>query len=122
MAAAYASGLDGVSEVETPTVLEDVEHAWHLYPIRLHLDRLRIDRAEFIEELASRGVSTSVHFIPVHLHPYYRDRYGFKPQDFPVAFAEYERLVSLPLHPRLTDDDVAQVVSAVTDVVSQNRR
>ncbi len=67
-----------------------VEHAWHLYALRLDLERLTIDRARFVEELRARNIGTSVHFIPLHLHPYYRDTYGFKPDDFPVANREYQ--------------------------------
>jgi dTDP-4-amino-4,6-dideoxygalactose transaminase len=63
-----------------------------------------------------------VHFIPIHLHPYYRDKYGLAPRDFPIAFDNYQRLVSLPLHPRLTDSDVDDVIEAVTDVVTRHRR
>src|SRR2546430_1134244 len=73
-------------------------------------------------ELAARHIGTSVHFIPIHLHPYYRDRYGYAPQSFPVAWSNYGRLLSLPLNPRLTDDDVTDVIEAVRDVVRVNRR
>src|SRR5215469_585804 len=98
--ARYDAAFARLEELELPARRAHVEHAWHLYVIRLHLDRLRLDRAGFIEALAERRIGTSVHFIPVHLHPYYRDRYGFRPEDFPVASREYERIVSLPLYPR----------------------
>jgi dTDP-4-amino-4,6-dideoxygalactose transaminase len=109
-------------EIEVPVEREGASSAWHLYVIRLNLERLSIDRGRFIEELAARNIGTSVHFIPVHLHPYYRDRYGFAPEDFPVAFGAYQRIVSLPLHPRLTDRDVDDVIEAVGDVVKRHRR
>jgi dTDP-4-amino-4,6-dideoxygalactose transaminase len=99
-----------------------VEHAWHLYVLRLRPGTLRIDRDRFIAELAARHIGTSVHFIPIHLHPYYRDRYGYVPESFPVAWSNYDRLLSLPLNPRLTDDDVTDVIEAVRDVVRVNRR
>jgi dTDP-4-amino-4,6-dideoxygalactose transaminase len=118
----YRAGLAGCDAVELPVQRADVGHAWHLYPIRLDLDLLAIDRARFIEELAARNIGASVHFIPVHEHPYYRDRYGFEPNDLPVAHAAYERLVSLPIHPRLTDADVDDVVEAIHDIVVQHRR
>ncbi len=114
--ARYSAAFAEMPEIETPVERADVESAWHLYVIRLHLDQLTIDRNRFIEELAARKIGTSVHFIPVHLHPYYRDRYGFAPEDFPVAYAAYQRIVSLPLHPRLTDEDVDDVIGAVKDV------
>jgi len=83
---------------------------------------LRITRNRFIDLLTARNIGTSVHFIPIHLHPYYRERYGFRPGDFPVAYANYQRLISLPLSPRLTDQDVADVVEAVLDIVRRHRR
>jgi dTDP-4-amino-4,6-dideoxygalactose transaminase len=120
--ARYDAAFAGLEELELPVRQPHVEHAWHLYVIRLHLDRLAVDRAAFIAELTERRIGTSVHFIPVHLHPYYRDRYGFTPADFPVASREYERIISLPLHPGLTDEDVEDVIEAVRAVVSRHRR
>ncbi len=122
IAAAYTRALSGLDQVQVPVQLDGYEHAWHIYPLRLHLDRLRISRARFIAELSARRIGAGVHFIPVHHQPYYRDRYGYAPGDFPVAAREYERLVSLPLHPGLDDDDVADVIDAVTDVVAAHRR
>src|SRR5207245_5500517 len=75
----------------------------------------------FIEELAERNIGTSVHFIPIHLHPYYRDRYGFTPASFPVACSNYQRLLSLPLNPALTDQDVSDVIEGVLDVLRNHR-
>src|SRR5207247_6687278 len=72
----YNAGLQDLGEITLPVELPEVEHAWHLYVIRLHLDRLSIDRARFMNELKGRNIGASVHFIPVHLHPYYRDKYG----------------------------------------------
>jgi dTDP-4-amino-4,6-dideoxygalactose transaminase len=118
----YGAGLAHRTELELPVEPTGTSSAWHLYPIRLHLDRLRIDRAGFIDEMTERNIGTSVHFIPVHLHPYYRDRYRYEADDFPVARREYERLVSLPLHPRLTDDDVDDVVTSIAEIVEQHRR
>ena len=89
--------------------------AWHLYPIRLDLAQLAIDRRTFIQELRSRNISAGVHFIPVHLLRYYREKYGFKPDDFPVAHREFQRLVTLPLNLRMTDRDVDDVIEAVAD-------
>jgi dTDP-4-amino-4,6-dideoxygalactose transaminase len=114
--AQYTSAFSAIAEVETPIERSNVQSAWHLYVLRLNLDRLSINRAQFIEELKTRNIGTSVHFIPIHLHPFYRDKYGWKPEDFPIAYREYQRLMTLPLHPRLTDEDVADVVAAVADV------
>jgi dTDP-4-amino-4,6-dideoxygalactose transaminase len=91
----YTEAFSQIPELQLPVERPDVESAWHIYTIRLNLEMLHIDRGRFIEEMKSRNIGTSVHFIPIHLHPYYRDKYGFKPQDFPVAYREYQRLVSL---------------------------
>ena len=72
--------------------------------------------------MKARNIGTSVHFIPIHLHPYYRDKYGYAPEDFPVAYANYQRLVSLPLHPGLSDADAADVIDAVLDILDKHRR
>jgi len=119
---AYNDAFSGVDALEIPVERPEVEHAWHLYVLRLRLEALRIDRDRFIEELKSRNIGTSVHFIPIHLHPYYRDKYGYKPDDFPVAYQNFLRIISLPLNPMLTDQDVADVIEAVLDVVKQHQR
>jgi len=117
----YSKAFAEIPELEIPVELEGVESAWHIYAIRLRLERLQIDRAEFIAELSRHQIGSSVHFIPVHVHPYYRDKFGFRPENFPVAWESYQRLVSLPLHPALSDRDVEDVVEAVADVVEKHR-
>lgn len=120
--ARYLSKLDATDVIELPSADADVEHSWHLFVIRLNLEKLTIDRSQFIDELAERNIAASVHFIPVHKHPYYRDRYSFTDEQFPVASAEYERLVSIPLHPRLSDADADDVIEAVLDVAETFKR
>ena len=120
--AAYRDAFIAHPAFELPTERPHVEHAWHLYVLRLRPGTLRISRAQFIDELTARNVGTSVHFIPIHLHPFYRDRYGYKPKDFPVAHAAYERMFSLPLHPGLSESDVDDVIGAVLDVADRFRR
>ena len=122
IATRYDRGLGDIEAVELPARRDHVRHAWHLYVLRLRPDRLTIGRDQFIEELRARGVQASVHFIPVHLHPYYRDRYGFTPDDFPVALGEFERMLSLPLHLRMTEHDVDHVIDAVADTVRRHAR
>ena len=117
----YQAAFRNYEELELPTEREDVEHAWHLYVLRLNLDRVAITRNQFISQLQGRNIGCSVHFIPIHLHQYYREKYGYKPEDFPIALREYERMVSLPLSPRMTDEDVADVIDAVTSIVRQDR-
>src|SRR5712692_2422565 len=102
----YNSAFVDEPALELPVTRPEVEHAWHLYVLRLRPEALRIDRDRFIHELTDRNIGSSVHFIPIHLHPYYRDRYGFTPASFPVACSNYQRLLSLPLNPGLTDQDV----------------
>jgi dTDP-4-amino-4,6-dideoxygalactose transaminase len=95
-------------------------HAWHLYVIRLRQKDLGIDRKQFIEKMAERGIGTSVHFIPLHLHPYWRDKYGFHAEDFPVALDTYRCCVSLPIYSRMNDSDVARVIEAVRGIIGEN--
>ena len=89
--------------------------------LRLRDDALMIGRDRFIQELAERNIGTSVHFIPIHIHPYYRDKYGYTPGSFPVAYDNYRRMLSLPLNPGMTDRDVGDVIEAVFDVVRSYR-
>lgn len=120
--ARYTEAFSALPELEVPVEREGMESAWHLYVLRLHLPRLQIDRARFIEELRRRNIGASVHFIPVHMHPYYRERYHYAEESFPTAAGEFRRLVSLPLHPRLTEKDVEDVIEAVEDIVTLHRR
>jgi dTDP-4-amino-4,6-dideoxygalactose transaminase len=117
----YNEAFSAMEEFELPADRDEVEHAWHLYVLRLNLDHLTVSRNPFIEELRARNIASSVHFIPVHLHPYYRDKYAYKPDDFPVAHREYNRLISLPLFPKMTDHDVDDVINAVSDVARKYR-
>jgi dTDP-4-amino-4,6-dideoxygalactose transaminase len=115
--AQYHRALSAFPQLQLPVEKPGVKHAWHLYPIRLKLEKLKINRNQFIEELKRRGVSASVHFIPVHLHPYYRKEYGWRADDFPIAYREYQRLVSLPLYPKMTGANVRQVLAAVRGIL-----
>jgi len=106
--------------VELPAVRRPSDtHAWHLYVLRLRLESLTITRDDFIARLAEAGIGTSVHFIPLHLQPYWRDRYGLRPEDFPVATDLFQRIVSLPIYPAMTDGEVARVVSAVKSTLQK---
>ena len=118
----YNQAFDLVPELQIPYDRMDCQHAWHLYMLRLNLECLRIDRAQFVQELARRNIATSVHFIPLHLHPYYQETYGFQAGDFPVAYHEYLREISLPIYSKMCDGDVQDVIEAVSDVAAQYRR
>jgi len=106
---------------QLPTVRPNVEHAWHLYMLRLNLEHLSIDRTQFISALNKRNIGVGVHFIPLHVHPYYRDTYGYKPEDFPVAYREYQREISLPIYSKMSNRDVQDVIEVVTEVANMSR-
>lgn len=121
VAALYASAIAEagiVDLVELPAAPGPTEiHAWHLYPLRLQLEGVARDRAATIESLRDQGIGTSVHFIPLHLHPYYRRTFGYQPDDLPIASAQYEREISLPIYPSLADADVRRVVEAIAGAI-----
>src|SRR5205823_9399671 len=108
--AAYQAAFAGEDALELPSERPWVEHAWHLYVLRLRPAALRIGRDRLIEELGTRNIGTSVHFIPVHLHPYYRDQYGYSAAAFPVAYDSFQRLVSLPCGARLSGQGTADAI------------
>jgi perosamine synthetase len=122
IAEAYNDGFADLAEIRTPVCRAGVQHAWHLYVIQLELERLSIDRREFIEALRQRHIGASVHFIPLHLHPYYRRTFGYQPADFANATAVYPRIVSLPIYPNMSDDDIDDVIAAVRNIVSIHSR
>jgi len=118
----YNEAFAGMPELSPPPDDAQCRHAWHLYAIRLNLDRLDIDRDEFIRRLRARNIGTSVHFIPIPLHPYYAQLSGIHRESCPKALALYERLVSLPLYPTMTDVQVDYVIRSVTDIAEAARK
>jgi perosamine synthetase len=118
----YNEGFKEIPEITIPYVAEDVEHAWHLYVIQLDLERLRIGRNEMIDLLKQQGIGTSVHFIPLHLHPYYSNNTTYAQKNFPVANQAFKRIISLPIYPRMTDAEVQRVIEVVTRLIQENRR
>ena len=117
VARASPEAFGAVPALEPPTELPDVVSSWHLYVLRLRPEHLTIDRNAFIEELKARNIGTSVHYRPLHMMSFYANKYGFAPNDFPVSRDAFERMISIPLHPRLSDDDVADVIDAVLGIV-----
>jgi perosamine synthetase len=117
----YHSAFRGRAELQIPAGQPDCKHAWHLYALRLNLNHLQIDRAQFVQELRKRSIGASVHFIPLHCHPYYRETYGYRPEDFPVAWREYRREVSMPIYSRMTDQDIDDVIAAVLEIIDAHR-
>jgi dTDP-4-amino-4,6-dideoxygalactose transaminase len=118
----YNEGFKEVPEITIPYVEPYVQHAWHLYVIQLNLEQLRIGRNEFIELLKKANIGTSVHFIPLHLHPYYRETFGYCPEDFPAASAVFKRIISLPIYPALTETALQRVIETVRTLVKTHRR
>jgi dTDP-4-amino-4,6-dideoxygalactose transaminase len=122
IATKYDRGLSGLP-LRTPVVAQPGDvHSWHLYVIQLDLKVLTIDRDRFIELMADAGIGCSVHFIPLHLQPYWRDRYSLTPEQFPVATAVYHSAVSLPIYTRMTDSDVDRVIAAVRSIAMRFAR
>lgn len=115
----YNRAFKDIPQLQIPYDNPEHQHAWHLYMLRLNLEQLRIDRTQFIEEMKKRGIGTSVHFIPLHIHPYYRETFGYRPEDFPVAYREYLREVSLPIYSKMSNQDVDRVINAVVDIVKK---
>lgn len=118
----YTEAFSQLPQVEAPPESAYCEHAWHLYILRLHLERLDISRDAFIQELTRANIGTSVHFIPLHLHPFYRDTYHLKANDFPVALHAYQRAISLPIYPGMTDEDVEDVIAALEYIVETHAK
>jgi len=122
IAAQYSAAFRDVPGLIPPSVRGEVNPAWHLYPIRLDRAKLTVDRGQIFRALRAENIGVSVHYIPVHLHPYYRDQFGHREGECPVAEAAYERLLSLPMFHGMTDADVADVVGAVSKVTSHYAR
>ncbi len=120
--AQYQSAFGQNPALQTPVCRKHVTHAWHLYVLRIHESELTINRNKLIEEINARNIGTSVHFIPIHLHSYYASKYGWKPEDFPVALSNFNRMVSLPLSAKMSDQDVADVIETVSEVIDKSRR
>ena len=122
VAACYSKAFAEIPGVIAPTVRPEVNPAWHLYPIRLDLAKLTADRAQVFRALRAENIGVNVHYIPVHLHPYYRDRFGYVGGEFPVAEDAYSRLISLPMFHAMSDQDVSDVIVAVAKVLSSYAR
>jgi dTDP-4-amino-4,6-dideoxygalactose transaminase len=117
----YDAHFATLPEIQPLAIRNGIEHARHIYPVLLDLDRLSIDRSRFIEGLRAENIGTTVNFIPIHLHPYYRDEIGYTAEQLPVASSTYPRLITLPLYPRMQESDVDDVVRAVFRLVRHYR-
>jgi dTDP-4-amino-4,6-dideoxygalactose transaminase len=122
IAQTYNEAFAADPALETPATEPGVEHAWHLYVLRLRPEHLRIDRNRFVELLRSKGVGTSVHCIPLHTMDVYQDRYGYRAGDFPVAEEVFSRCMSLPIYPAMSPEDVSYVCETVLALAREHRR
>ncbi len=118
IASRYNKAFAGQRGLQVPTVGANCETSWHLYVLRLNLEELTINRSELIEKLKARGIGTSVHFIPLHMHPYYKKAYGYSAKEFPVASREYERYISLPIFSGMTRAQIDYVIENVLEIVT----
>ena len=118
----YLDTLSDVEVLELPPEDADRIHSWHLFPVRLRLERLRIDRDAFIDELKERGVGCSVHWRPLHLHPYYTEEFGWGEEQLPVASAVWRRLISLPIFPYMREEELEHVVTVMREICARQGR
>jgi dTDP-4-amino-4,6-dideoxygalactose transaminase len=118
----YTQALVSMKAYDTLPVSPDVQHSWHLFVVLVDPTKLRIHRDQIIDELRERGIGTAVHFIPLHLHRYYQETWGYRAGEFPVAEEYFDRCISLPIYPGMTDEDVTQVVDALDEIATKFRR
>jgi perosamine synthetase len=118
----YREAFGDIEEIVLPAASPNCLHAWHLFPILLHLERLMIDRQHFIDELRQRGVTPSVHWRPLHMHAYYQRVLGYRPEDCPMAAARFWRVISLPIFSAMTDAHIDHVIWSIHDIVARHRR
>lgn len=121
IAMTYNAAFSGIPELDVPVSLGS-GHAWQIYMLRLNQRKLTVSRDEFVRSLHARNIGATVHFMPLHLHSYYKSLYAYQASDFPIASWEYEREVSLPIYSSMSDEDIQDVVNAVGDVIRQGTR
>ena len=117
----YDEGFAEIPEVITPKEIPNIRHPRHLYPLMIKPEMLNIDRNQFIEELKDEHIGTSVLYIPLHMHSFYREKYGYKPEDFPNALHVFERIINLPVSPIMRESDVLDVVASVGRIIAKHR-
>jgi UDP-4-amino-4,6-dideoxy-N-acetyl-beta-L-altrosamine transaminase len=118
----YNDAFKDLKEIVTPFEKRDVRSAYHIYIIQLNLKRLKVERRKIFDALRAENIGVHVHYIPVHLQPYYKEHFGYKRGDFPVAERYYDRVLTLPLFPKMDDQDVNDVIDAVKKVISHYRK
>jgi perosamine synthetase len=118
----YLEAFGDLNEIELPPLNENRIHSWHLFPIKLRLDRLSICRVSFMKKLQQAGIACSVHWRPLHLHPYYREKFGWEPHDFPIATSVWKRLISLPIFPGMHEFELRHVIDTVKSICAASSR
>jgi perosamine synthetase len=118
----YLEGLKDLELIQLPTVKNDRESSWHLFPVRLNLEMLTKNRAQIIDELKKHNIGVGVHFMPVHQHLYYSETFKLDDKNFPIASASFPRLMSLPIYPGMTDESVEKVIITLIDILNNFRR
>ena len=113
----YNKAFKNIKEIIIPTEKKYVKSAWHIYPIQLNLEKLKASRKKIFEFLQSEGLGVQVHYLPLHLQPFYRKEFGYKVGDFPIAEKYYKRAITLPLFPKMTNKDIERVIKAVKKVI-----
>jgi perosamine synthetase len=122
IAARYTEALKDLDTIQLHTIKPDRDSSWHLFPIRLHLDRLTKNRAQLINELREKNVGVGVHFMPVHQHLYYSETFNISDDDYPVASAAFPRLMSLPIYPGMTDENIDRVINVLIDILNKFKK
>lgn len=122
IAAKYTEALKDLDIIQLHTIKPDRDSSWHLFPIRLYLDRLTKNRAQIINELRERNIGVGVHFMPVHQHLYYRETFNLSDENYPVASAAFPRLISLPIYPGMTDENVDKVIDVLIDILNKFKK
>jgi len=122
IAARYNEAFAGIEEIITPVEREDAQAVYHIYVIQLQLEKLKSDRKEIFKALREKNIGVNVHYLPVHLHPFYQRKFGYKKGDYPKAEGYYERAITLPLFPKMSDDDVEYVIGSVMKVITNYRK
>ncbi len=118
----YNKALKDIEEIIIPTEKEGRKSAWHLYVIQFNLEKIKLTRKEIFEEFHKKGVGVQVHYMPLHLHPFFKKHFGYKKGDFPVAEEYYKRAVTLPVFPKMTNDDVDKVINVTKEIISKYRK
>ena len=114
----YDESFFNIDNLKIPENQYSVDHAYHLYPLQINFEKLPINKPEFFDRMKHAGINLQVHYIPVHLQPFYQNNYGFKPGDYPVAEKFYEKEVSLPIYPDLSTEDISLVVNNLLENIS----